>query len=389
MAVYRQFQLPALAPDMPGLRKIHRWRRRGKARANLLVAGARFVRPKRQLRPPVLDDGELINQPLELTDQVRRDKHGAVARIGFLVGPNHRLDELAADDWIEPRGRLVKDQQFCLGADCSHERQLRPLAAGQRARLLGVVQPELAEQLPLRFAVPAGPKGCQVVQHVAHGHPRVERHVVRHVRQPGLDRDLLPGRVQAKDPDRPRLGPQQVQQAFDGGGLPGAVAAEKAVALAAPHPQAQVVDGLSAAILVDQVVDFDGKRFVAHNYSFALASWALLVCTNTSSRSLTRSKNSLSSTRKWWACTMAASISSPTILSRTSFRNGDWFSFRKQPRPAMVSITPWPSSSVYALATVFRLTRNSSANGRIEGSGSPVRNAPEAAAAFTWSTTCK
>src|ERR1035441_4342374 len=110
MAVDGEFQLTALAPDMPGLLEIDHRRRRRKARANLLVAGPRFVRPQRHGLTPVVDDGELINQPLELTDQVSGNKYGAVAWIGFLVGANHRLNELAADDRIEAGGRLAHQQ---------------------------------------------------------------------------------------------------------------------------------------------------------------------------------------------------------------------------------------------------------------------------------------
>src|ERR1017187_4114514 len=292
MAVHRKLQFSPFPPDMFGLGELDCRRRRGKARANLLVAGPGFVRPKRHGLAPVVDDGELINQSLELTDQVGRDKHRAVARISFLVGPNHCLDELAADDWVQARGRLVQPQQIRLSADGSHERHLGLLAAGKRAGLLGVVQSELPKQLALRLVVPAGPEGGEVIQ--------------------------------------------QVQEAFDGGGLSGAIAAEETIALAALDPEAQIIHGLGVAILADQVVDFNDGRFSAHNYSFALASWALFVCSNPSSRSLTRSMNSPSSTRKWWACTMAASISSATIFNRTSFRKGEWFSFRKQPRPAMV-----------------------------------------------------
>jgi hypothetical protein len=58
-------------------------------------------------------------------------------------------------------------------------------------------------------------------------------------------------------------------------------------------------------------------------------------------------------------------------LERTSFLNGELVARTKQPLPATVSITRWLSSSAYALATVLRLTRSSSASGRIEGSGSP------------------
>src|SRR5206468_3332972 len=59
------------------------------------------------------------------------------------------------------------------------------------------------------------------------------------------------------------------------------------------------------------------------------------------------------------------------------------------PLPATVSMTRWLSSFAYALATVLRLTRSSSASGRIDGNDSPDWMAPDATAAFTWSTSCK
>ena len=93
----------------------------------------------------------------------------------------------------------------------------------------------------------------------------------------GISLHLIPCRSTPKRTD-PGCGPQQVEQAFDGGGLAGAIAAEEPIAFASPHPQAQIVDGLRAAILVDQMGDLDNGRFLVHSCSFALASWALFVC---------------------------------------------------------------------------------------------------------------
>src|ERR1035438_4827822 len=115
MAVDGELQLTALAPDMPGLGKLDRRRCGSKARANLLVAGPCIVRSQRQCLAAVVDDGELVDEPLELADQVRGDKHRAIAWIGFLVGSNHRLNELAADDRIEAGGRLVQHKQIRSG----------------------------------------------------------------------------------------------------------------------------------------------------------------------------------------------------------------------------------------------------------------------------------
>ncbi len=54
---------------------------------------------------------------------------------------------------------------------------------------------------------------------------------------------------------------EQIEEALDGGGFAGAVATEETVALAGFDAQAEVVDGLRAAVLADEVADFNGGRF--------------------------------------------------------------------------------------------------------------------------------
>ena len=71
---------------------------------------ARCIRGRRQHLPALVDDGELVDEPLEFADQMRRDKNGAAGGRGILVCPDDRFDELAANDGIEARGRLVEDQ---------------------------------------------------------------------------------------------------------------------------------------------------------------------------------------------------------------------------------------------------------------------------------------
>jgi len=88
-------------------------------------------------------------------------------------------------------------------------------------------------------------------------------------------------------------------------------------------------------------------------------------------------ENSSRGTCKWCACTMAWSTSSISSLRRTSLRNAIDF-FQVATPPGSVSMTPRLSNSEYALATVLRLTRSSSDSGRMEGSASPGRSAPDA-----------
>ena len=76
---------------------------------------------------------------------MRRDEHRAPAGIAVLVGADHRLDELAADDRIEAGGRFVEHEQLGLGADRGDERELGALALRQVARLLPRIEPELID----------------------------------------------------------------------------------------------------------------------------------------------------------------------------------------------------------------------------------------------------
>ena len=68
-----------------------------------------------------------------LADEMRRNKDGTVARIGFLIGADHCFDKLPPDDGVEARGRLIQNQKLRLWADRGDERHLRPLAFGKRA----------------------------------------------------------------------------------------------------------------------------------------------------------------------------------------------------------------------------------------------------------------
>ncbi len=76
---------------------------------------ARGIGVQREHFTPAIDDRELVDQAFELGNQVRGDEHGAAAGIAVLVRANDRADELAADDRIETRRRLVEDQQLGSG----------------------------------------------------------------------------------------------------------------------------------------------------------------------------------------------------------------------------------------------------------------------------------
>src|SRR5437868_12599788 len=79
------------------------------------VARARSVGVEREHFTPAIDDRELVDQPFELGNQVGGDEHGPAAGIAILVRADHGPDELAADDRIESRGRLIEDEEIGLG----------------------------------------------------------------------------------------------------------------------------------------------------------------------------------------------------------------------------------------------------------------------------------
>src|SRR3954469_23610157 len=133
----------------------------------LLVTRARRVGVEREHFTPAVDDRELVNQPFEFGNQVGGDEHGPAAGIAILVCADHGSDELAADDRIESRRRLVEDEQFGLGADGDDERELRALAFRELTRLLARIESELLEQRALRLAVPLRTKRGEVAKGVA------------------------------------------------------------------------------------------------------------------------------------------------------------------------------------------------------------------------------
>ena len=94
-----------------------------------------------ELHPRGDEHDQVVADPLEVGDQVRR-QHDAHPLLG--VDLHQDLQELASGQRVEARDRLVEDQQLRPLRDRQGQRELRPLAAGQLARLLAV-QAELLD----------------------------------------------------------------------------------------------------------------------------------------------------------------------------------------------------------------------------------------------------
>jgi len=130
----------------------------------------------------------------------------------------------------------------------------------------------MGSEFTLSLPVPARAEGSQVFEHAPDCHPRIKRHIIGHISEPRFHRHLILSRVEPENIDRSGRGLQQVEQALDRGGLAGAVAPEKAVTLAALHPQAQIIYRRGTAISSNQVGDLDYRHLGVHACSFVF-SW--------------------------------------------------------------------------------------------------------------------
>src|SRR5438876_7065129 len=106
---------------------------------------------------------------------MRRDQHRPAPGISVLIGADHRLDELTANDGIESRCWFVEHQELGLRTDGTNERQLRALPFREMARFLPKVEPELLQQRGFGLFVPVPSKRCEVAERFLRGHPWIER----------------------------------------------------------------------------------------------------------------------------------------------------------------------------------------------------------------------
>ena len=104
----------------------------------------------------------------------------------------------------------------------------------------------------------------EIFQRAAHGHPGIKRDQVRHVGEARFDGHFVLLRVEAEHARRAGVRAEQIQQALDGRGLAGTVAAEKAVAFPGADGQAEAVHGIQLAVATVEVFDFDDRRVSVH-----------------------------------------------------------------------------------------------------------------------------
>ena len=245
------------------------------------------------------------------------------AGIVLLIGADDGLDELAADDGIQARGGLIEHQQVRLRTDGRDQRELGALAFGEGVGPFGRIQPEMVEQFLLRLPIPALPERGQIIECFADGHPRIKGDLVGHVGQAALHRHLGLGGIETEDAHLPALGTEQIEQTLHGGCLARSVAPEESVTTAGLYVKAQVMQRLRGSVRVGEIFDLDDGSGRVHGQSSWRSSWTRRLWSSAPIRSWINLRNSSPGTCKWWACTMAWSISSISSLRRISLRKGE------------------------------------------------------------------
>src|SRR5882672_1687272 len=190
----------------------------------------------------VVQDSDAGADALRLREQVRVDEDRPALR-AFL---EDRLSHQRPSERIEPVGRLVEHQQ--LGLPKQRQGDQRPLLLAFREPVRRPVQQLAhAETAQVRFALCDGrldrqpaqsrPAPDELQRRRASGKLRRlgdEAHPPADLRQIGTD---------AEHPRLAGIGPDEPEHHLDQGGLPGAVTAGEAVALAARDPQADAAEG--------------------------------------------------------------------------------------------------------------------------------------------------
>ena len=123
---------------------------------------------------------------------------------------------------------------------------------------------EAVQQIIFDVTVPVTAKRGEIFQRVAHGHPWIKRDHVRHICQPRFDGNFIALRVKAEHAHRAGIGPEQIQQTFDGRGFARAIATKKAVASAGADIQRETVHGIVPAVTPREILNFNNGRIRVH-----------------------------------------------------------------------------------------------------------------------------
>jgi hypothetical protein len=163
------------------------------------------------------------------------------------------VDELLPER-VEPRGRLVEDEQLGPVLQRLDEPDLLPVALRERPDRAVELELEPPGEALGRAEVVPPAQAREEADQLPGGEPLVEPEVAGDVADPAPHGDPVAPRVEAEDLETTRGRPDQVEQQADGRRLPGAVRAEEAEHLAGLDLEVELGDAALAAVALGQGV---------------------------------------------------------------------------------------------------------------------------------------
>src|SRR2546423_5761023 len=203
--------------------------------------------------PSVLDDRHPVRQGLRLVEVVRGEQHG----LPQTLQRAHGVPRGAPGRRVEPRGRLVEEDQVGIAHEREREVQAAQLAARQasRADVLRPAEPGHVDHLVhvARRRVEVRP----VLQRLPDGDVPVHARALEHDADAPAQLQLAPLGVAAEDVHLPRGALAVALEDLDRGRLSGPVRTEQAEDLAPADAEIDSAYGLVIAVALAQASDVD------------------------------------------------------------------------------------------------------------------------------------
>ena len=161
--------------------------------------------------PPRAHDAHVIAEGLDLGEDVARQQDGPPVRsLGAQV-----LGEDALHERVEPRRRLVEEEELDVGGERRDERDFLPVALGVGAPLLRRVEGEALDEVVPPVGVEAAARPAEEVDRLPAREIRPQIDVTGHVGEAAVQgRSLRPG-VAAEESRRAGVGPQEPEEHAD------------------------------------------------------------------------------------------------------------------------------------------------------------------------------
>ncbi len=156
----------------------------------------------------IFDDGEPVDDALDLVEFVRRQEDGAA--VGDSLA--HDVREFVLEQRVQAGGRFVQHQQVGAVHERQHDADLLPVTFGQRVDRAVQLRVEAFGELVAIFAVAHAAYRGEPVQVLPPGQLRIKREVAGQVADAAVDRHAVADRVEVEHAHATRRCSIQAQQ---------------------------------------------------------------------------------------------------------------------------------------------------------------------------------